>query len=345
MAAASGRDLILQIDTGSGYVAIAGVRSKSISINNDPVDITSDDDDGWRKLLPEPGQRGIDLSVSGVTKDQILCAEIMAATSSITLQNLKIIYPDGSNYLGSYCLSGFSNTAEYNGAVVFDASFQSANLTGNLEAQWLEVGMTSAWLLDETSGTEFSPTIGSNDLTATIGVVLNQSITGYSRVGVDFSGGESDLDGVEADFNTTGEKFSFTALIETGSSVAGIQTLCFVSGSSGNTFNFYIDAGQLKFQNYGSGIFSSGLTVSANTVYKVGAVMTDSPDILTIYLDSSKYEGVEAGTNGDYGVFDFAKIGNATGEGSFYFLGVISCPAVSTTALTEAQINTIFNSY
>jgi len=127
MAEAPGRDLLIQrsTDGGTTYNTIASVQSKSISINNEPIDITTDDSDAWRTLLAEPGNRTFDISVSGITKDDDLLAAISAATSSISLQDIKIVYPDGAEHEGDFFLNAVTYSGEYNGAVTFEATLQS----------------------------------------------------------------------------------------------------------------------------------------------------------------------------------------------------------------------------
>ena len=122
MAATSGRDLIIKKDG----TAIAAVQSKGVSINNEPVDITSDDDDAWRTVLAEPGLRSIDIDVSGVTTDDILLAAISAGTSSVALQTIVITYPSGALHSGSFSLNNLTRTGESAGAVTFSATLASS---------------------------------------------------------------------------------------------------------------------------------------------------------------------------------------------------------------------------
>jgi len=122
MAATSGRDLVIKKDG----TAIAAVQSKGVSINNEPVDITSDDDDAWRTVLAEPGLRSIDIDVSGVTTDDILLDAISDGTSSVALQVIEIEYPSGALHNGNFSLNNLTRTGESAGAVTFSATLASS---------------------------------------------------------------------------------------------------------------------------------------------------------------------------------------------------------------------------
>lgn len=121
MAANVGRNLKLEI---SG-TAIAGVRTKSLSINREAIDITSDDDEGFRTLLAEAGQVALDISFDGITKDATLRAAIMTA-SDIELANLAIEYPDGGTIAGTFMLTSLEESGTYNDAVQFSGTLQSS---------------------------------------------------------------------------------------------------------------------------------------------------------------------------------------------------------------------------
>lgn len=118
MSANSGRELTVERDT----TVIAGVRSKSFSVNRNPVDITNDDDDGYRALLAAPGEVQIDLSVDGITKDDVLRA-VSTATTAV-FEDMTVTFPDGYAITGDWFLATYEETGEYNGAITFSAAFQ-----------------------------------------------------------------------------------------------------------------------------------------------------------------------------------------------------------------------------
>lgn len=120
MAGANGRALTIDWDS----VTLVGVRTRGYSITNDYVDVTTDDDDGWRTLLADPGLRSMEVTVGGISSDQVLIAEIMKA--SITGEPLTVQLPTTTGTLaGDFLLSSFEQNGEHDGAVEFSATFMS----------------------------------------------------------------------------------------------------------------------------------------------------------------------------------------------------------------------------
>jgi TP901-1 family phage major tail protein len=120
------------IQVKRGGTLVAGVRTKSITINGSPIDITSDDDAGVRKLLDQPGQIDVSISVSGVVVSEQLRTESLSASDRV--QATLFQYQDGyegspnntHGFSGDFFLASYTETGEYQGAVTFEAEFQSA---------------------------------------------------------------------------------------------------------------------------------------------------------------------------------------------------------------------------
>jgi predicted secreted protein len=123
MAAANGRQLTLSWD---GAVLL-GVRTRGYSITNDFIDITTDDDNGWRTLLSDPGLRAIEATVGGITKNQILLTAMMAA--NVSSKTLIVNLPTTTGTLtGSFFVSSYEETGEHDGAAEFTATLMSSGV-------------------------------------------------------------------------------------------------------------------------------------------------------------------------------------------------------------------------
>lgn len=116
----SGRKVVLTVG-GVGNIAI---QSKSLSINNEMIDVTNDTSAGWGTALAEPGQKSIELSFSGVVENLNLLMSVMTNTSQIYACTLT--YPDGSVVSGDFGFGSFSDSGEYNDKYTFEASMSSS---------------------------------------------------------------------------------------------------------------------------------------------------------------------------------------------------------------------------
>jgi TP901-1 family phage major tail protein len=119
-----GRDVEVRKGAAPGTL-IAGVRTKSVTINNEPIDITTDDSNGFRELLAESGERHFDLSVEGLTKDSILLNLAVAGSSLIDVFSITFPGSPAVVVTGSFRVNNFQMGAEYNDAVTFTAELQS----------------------------------------------------------------------------------------------------------------------------------------------------------------------------------------------------------------------------
>lgn len=124
MAALVGRKVTFT-PTGTG-AAVIGARTKSITLNNESIDITSDDDNGFMTLLAEdPAMRSIEMSVEGILKDDALIS--LAATSgSLLVSEYTLDIPGIGSFTGDFYFGSIEIGANYNEAVTFSSTVQSS---------------------------------------------------------------------------------------------------------------------------------------------------------------------------------------------------------------------------
>lgn len=108
-------------------VSFAQVVSKTVPHGRESVDVTSDDDDGWRRLLPAPGKRFLDVQVEGVASPGGF-AFMRDDWLADAFSDIEVHYPDGAV---ATCEDGFVLTnlefkGEQDGAVEFSATLQSS---------------------------------------------------------------------------------------------------------------------------------------------------------------------------------------------------------------------------
>lgn len=123
MTAYSGRKLRIK----RGSTAIAGARSDSLTINNEPIDITAKDDAGWRTYLADAGVRSIDATVEGVLADSTLLALAVGSASAL-LEGYTLEIEGLGDFSGDFFLNSLEITGEQADATTFSASLQSSGV-------------------------------------------------------------------------------------------------------------------------------------------------------------------------------------------------------------------------
>lgn len=129
MAAQKGKDLLLKLDSdGTGtFVTAAGMRTRSISINADTVDITHAESAGrWRELLDGAGLRNARITGSGVFKDASSDALIRTYAFAGTIRNWQLVVPDFGIIQGPFQITSLEFSGRHEGEVAFEIALASA---------------------------------------------------------------------------------------------------------------------------------------------------------------------------------------------------------------------------
>jgi len=139
MAAQKGLDMLLKVNTsGSTYATVGGLRSTSITLADESVDVTNKDSLGHRALLAGGGMNSVSISASGVFTDAATEENVRAdffaqqntsdgssgQTASFT--NFQFLIPDFGTLTGAFQITSLEYSGEYNGEVTYSLSFESA---------------------------------------------------------------------------------------------------------------------------------------------------------------------------------------------------------------------------
>lgn len=107
-----------------GGTDIATARTKSFTINNSVINVTSDVDDGLQRLLDVPGEKSIEVSVEGLidSTDTTLFDLANSGTDIVA----EIIFTSASETItGDFAITSYNEGQPYNDAVTFSASLSS----------------------------------------------------------------------------------------------------------------------------------------------------------------------------------------------------------------------------
>lgn len=130
MAKFKGRELRIKVRVSTGpdvFTVIGGIRTESMTINNETVDVTDKDGNGWRELLEGAGITSMSLKGSGVVSDDTVFTDhIMAAVMANTHVVLKIESGLGDVWQGTFAVPSAERAGEYNKEETFSITLESA---------------------------------------------------------------------------------------------------------------------------------------------------------------------------------------------------------------------------
>lgn len=129
MAAQKGSAMLIAVGDGSSpenFATIAGLRSTSLTVNNESVDVTNKDSSGKRTLLEAAGVQSISVSGSGVFTDAASETTVKTNTLADTQNNYQFTVPDFGTFTGAFQVTSLEYAGEFNGEVTYSMSFESA---------------------------------------------------------------------------------------------------------------------------------------------------------------------------------------------------------------------------
>ena len=126
MAAQKGSDVLIKIAVSGSQVTVGGLRSSSITLNDEMVDISTKDSSNNRELLPQGGIQSMTISGSGVFTDTNSEQQVRTNFGGATLSSMSFVIPDLGTYSGSFQITSLEFAGEYNGEATFSMTAESS---------------------------------------------------------------------------------------------------------------------------------------------------------------------------------------------------------------------------
>ncbi len=129
MAALKGSALLLKIGDGASpeaFTTIGGLRSTSITLNDEAVDITNKDSSAVRALLANGGFQSTTISGSGVFTDAASEGTLRGKFGASSFSNFQVIVPDFGTYTGAFMVASLEYAGEFNGEVTYSVTLESS---------------------------------------------------------------------------------------------------------------------------------------------------------------------------------------------------------------------------
>ena len=126
MAAQRGKALLLKIDVSGTMTTVGGMRSTSMTLNDEAVDITNKDSGSFRELLPAGGIQSMSITASGVFTDSTAETTLRSVYGTSTFSSYNVIVPDLGTYAGTFMVASLEYSGEYNGEATYSVTLESS---------------------------------------------------------------------------------------------------------------------------------------------------------------------------------------------------------------------------
>tara|TARA_R100000426_G_C4810918_1_gene106441 strand:- start:552 stop:965 length:414 start_codon:yes stop_codon:yes gene_type:complete len=129
MAAQKGADLLMKIGDGASpeaFTTIGGMRSTSLTMNDEMVDITNKDSSGARTILAQGGTTSMTVTGSGVFTDTPSETTLRSKFNEAGTTNFQFLVPNFGTFTGGFRLTTLEYGAEFNGEVTYSFTFESS---------------------------------------------------------------------------------------------------------------------------------------------------------------------------------------------------------------------------
>ena len=135
MAAGKGSSFLLKENSTGTPATVGGLRSTSMSINGEMVDITNKDSNAFissgndkaRDLLQGGGVRSMSLTASGVFTDSSTENLVWGFAFDGAIQNYDLVFSDGSKIAGAFLITSYERAGEFNGEETYSLTLESSN--------------------------------------------------------------------------------------------------------------------------------------------------------------------------------------------------------------------------
>jgi TP901-1 family phage major tail protein len=124
-----GRDFLVKAGNGGTptetFTAVAGMRSTSMTLNAEQVDVTTKDGTPWRKLLANAGIKSMSISLSGVFDNAASLTAMIGKFMGGTLDNYELVSGYGDKFAGKFLITSIERAGEHNGEETYTMSLES----------------------------------------------------------------------------------------------------------------------------------------------------------------------------------------------------------------------------
>lgn len=127
MPAQKGYDMLLSMDA----TVIAGARTHTFTVNNNPVDVTTKTQQGIEEMLADAGIQQLTIAMDGLFENTAKEIDFQNAALNRTVHSYELAFANGSKYTANMVIEDYTRGGAHDDAETFSATLRRTG-TGTL---------------------------------------------------------------------------------------------------------------------------------------------------------------------------------------------------------------------
>jgi TP901-1 family phage major tail protein len=108
------------------------MRTTQLSVNGEPVNVTTKDSGGWRELLSGAGVRSVSVSASGIFTGSAAELKVKANALAGVLDDYELSFESGERMRGRFLVTRLDYSGDYNSERNYTMSLESSGAVAAL---------------------------------------------------------------------------------------------------------------------------------------------------------------------------------------------------------------------
>lgn len=126
MAAQKGRSFLLKQGSASAGTTLAGMRTTGLTVNNEQVDITNKDSNGFREYLEDAGTKSLSITAEGVWKDSAVEQTVRGYAFANSINAFALVFGNADTLEGTFAITSYQRAGAFNGEETYSITLESS---------------------------------------------------------------------------------------------------------------------------------------------------------------------------------------------------------------------------
>jgi TP901-1 family phage major tail protein len=120
--------MLIKLGSALTGTPLGGLRDTTFSMNNQVIDVSTKDTDGWREVLEDGNVKFFTISGNGIFKDSVSDETIRGYVFANSLNTFTFVFPNGDTIEGTFQITQYERSGSYEGAETYSITLESSGI-------------------------------------------------------------------------------------------------------------------------------------------------------------------------------------------------------------------------